>query len=135
MKQWPGHDPTTSMVLLALFLRAQSGDMEFTRDQLVLVTVCEFWAAAMNQALQPYLGEFADFRLHNAEMSFRALGLKRTARILRRGRNRLKHSNSPDSLNGISKGIELSLARLREPVDGEIARFANEQARDWFVST
>lgn len=135
MKQWSGHDATTSAVFLALLLKAQSGGMEFSRSHLMFVTVCEFWAAAMNEALQPHLSECADFRLHSAEVSFRALGLKRAARILHRGRNQLKHSHSADSLSRISKGMELSLSRLREPVDQEIARFANAHPCDWLVST
>ena len=124
-----------SSVLLASFVKAQRGGIEFSRSQRVLYTVCELWAAAMNESLEHYLGECAEARLHCVEVSFRALKLKRVARILRRGRTQLKHCGTPDSLNEVIKGMELYLARLREPVDQESSRFAHEQTLDRFIAT
>jgi len=131
MTDWPGHSPTTSSALLSLMLRARRGNTEFSRAQRVLFTVCEFRAAAMHGALRRYLGSTAAAQLEIAEACYRALGLTGTAAVLRRNRVRLLKRPSAELLTAAIADLETSLARLREPVDETIARFAGELTLEW----
>ena len=126
--EWRGHELATSEVLLALFLKAQSGGKDFSRAERVLFTACEFWAAAKNRTLSEYLPTNEAFeRLLDAEESFETIGLVNLAQILRFGR--VKHGNmdAPMSLNAVVISIEDSIAKNDEPVDELIAQFACEQ--------
>jgi hypothetical protein len=114
-------------VLLDLFARAAAGGDHFSRSERVLVTVCEFWAAAKNRALSEYLGDTAIDKLQAAEVSFAAIGLVNIAPILLLGRIDLTGANPPVCLHTVAEGIEEAFSRTAEPVDELIADFACQQ--------
>ena len=130
MCNWRGHQPATSDALFALLMQAGAGDKNFSRAERVLVTACEFWAAARNRTLSEHLGDTAIGKLRAAEDSFTTIGLANIATILRLGCIELTSTDPPASLQSVAAGIEEELSRTAEPVDELIAQFACEQTWD-----
>ncbi|MEA3135443.1 MAG: hypothetical protein QOG17_3289 [Gammaproteobacteria bacterium] len=130
MPSWEGHRPATSAVLIDLITTAHSGRVRFSRSERVLFTACEFWAAARNRSLLGLLSEDAESQLRAAEGSFTAMGLAKSALVLRRGREKLMENDPPVTLRRLAGNIETALADIDEPVDEVIAGFASGQAWD-----
>jgi hypothetical protein len=130
MPNWEGHKPATSAVLIDLITTAHSGRVRFSRSERVLFTACEFWAAARNRSLLGLLSEDAESQLQAAEESFTAMGLAKSALVLRRGREKLMKNDPPVTLRRLAENIETALADIDEPVDEVIAGFAGGQAWD-----
>lgn len=130
MANWDGHKPATSEVLLDLMTSATTGRERFSRAQRALFTACEFWAATKNQALASLLNDDTDAQLHRAQESFTAIGLPKTAEVLRAGRLRLKLVDKRVAPSQVAEDIEKSLVDIDEPVDEVLAAFASQQAQD-----
>jgi hypothetical protein len=126
---WEGHKPGTSSVLLDLATTAESGKVKFSWSERALFTACEFWAAARNHSLGSHLSDDPLEQLHAAEESFDAMGLSKTATIIRRGRVTLT-GNNPASYRQVAKQIEMGLDALDEPVDEVLENFANTRAQE-----
>jgi hypothetical protein len=133
MPNWKGHRPATSTVLVDLLTTAHTGGVKFSRSERVLFTACEFWAAARNHALAGLLGDDAEAQLCAAEESFKTIGLKKAALVLRSGRIKLTEIDRPLPLQRVATTIENALAAIDEPVDEAIANFATEQARERLI--
>jgi hypothetical protein len=126
---WEGHKPGTSSVLLDLATTAASGRVRFSWSERALFTACEFWAAARNQSLGIHLSDDPREQLQAAEGSFEAMGLSKTATIIRRGRVKLVGSY-PVPSRQVAKEIEIALASIDEPVDEVLENFANTRAQE-----
>jgi hypothetical protein len=126
---WEGHKPGTSSALFDLATTAASGRVKFSWSERALFTACEFWAAARNQSLGSHLSDDPREQLHAAEGSFEAMGLTRTATIIRRGRAKLVGSR-PVSSRQVAREIEIALASVDEPVDEVLENFANARAQE-----
>jgi len=133
MPNWDGHRPATSAVLIDLITTAHSGRVRFSRSERVLFTACEFWAAARNRSLLGLLSDDAESQLRAAEESFTAMGLTKSALILRSGRMSLMQSDPPATLEQVAENIERALGDIEEPVDEVIAGFASGQAWDRLI--
>ncbi len=126
---WEGHKPGTSSVLLDLATTAASGRVRFSWSQRALFTACEFWAAARNQSLGSHLRDDPREQLRAAVGSFEAMGLTKTAAIIRRGGAKLGGSQ-PVSSRQVAKEIETALACVDERVDEVLENFANTRAQE-----
>lgn len=68
---WRGHRKTTSAVLVTILERTAQRHAVFSDDDRVLVSVCEFWAAARTGTLREHLGDVAAFRIHALPVRYR----------------------------------------------------------------
>ncbi|MEA3106038.1 MAG: hypothetical protein QOI88_643 [Gammaproteobacteria bacterium] len=127
-RDWSGHKPATSAVLLDVITTAATGSAQVSRADRVLFTACEFWASARNSSLLGQLSEEPMTQLRAAEAAFTVIGLRRAADIVQRGRMALMKTSPPVALKVVADSIERELATLDEPVDQMIADFANKQA-------
>ena len=124
---WVGHKPGTTSVLLELATTAENGGVKFSWSERALFTACEFWAAARNHSLSSHLSDDPTDQLQSAEKSFEAMGLSKTATIIRRGRVKLEGIDTPSSRQ-VARQIEMDLAEFDEPVDEVLENFANTRA-------
>jgi hypothetical protein len=129
-RDWNGHKPATSAVLLDVITTAATGSAQVSRADRVLFTACEFWASARNGSLLGQLSDEPLTQLRAAEAAFTVIGLNKAAGIVQRGRMALMKTSPPVSLKLVADSIEGELATLDEPVDQMIADFANKQALD-----
>jgi hypothetical protein len=129
-RDWNGHKPATSAVLLDVITTAATGSAQVSRADRVLFTACEFWASARNGSLLGQLSDEPLTQLRAAEAAFTVIGLRKAAGIVQRGRMALMKTSPPVSLKVVADSIEGELATLDEPVDQMIADFANKQALD-----
>jgi hypothetical protein len=127
-RDWSGHKPATSAVLLDVITTAATGSAQVSRADRVLFTACEFWASARNGSLLGQLTDEPLTQLRAAEAAFTVIGLKKAADIVQRGRMALMKTSPPVPLKVVADSIEGDLATLDEPVDQMIADFANKQA-------
>jgi hypothetical protein len=127
-RDWSGHKPATSAVLLDVITTAATGSAQVSRADRVLFTACEFWASARNSSLLGQLSEEPMTQLRAAEAAFTVIGLRRAADIVQRGRMALMKTSPPVALKVVADSIERELATLDEPVDQMIADLANKQA-------
>jgi hypothetical protein len=131
MTEWRGHLGTTTVVLEELLTRCAGVDTpEPAREERVLFTACEFWAAAMNRELRQHLATTADAGLRAAEESFAEIGALHVARALRRARFDLMEAAPRIPLRNVVTAIEDGLALAEDLVDDLIARFAAGRAGD-----
>ena len=125
MRDWNGHEPATSDVLLDLLTTAHTGRTRFSIAQRALFTACEFWAATKNSALMEHLSDDTENKLQAAEQSFTLIGLKWTTVVIKRARLQLA-VDTPVSLQQIIEEMQSALSGTDEPVDAAIATFAGQ---------
>ena len=126
LRDWEGHKPKPSEVLLDVITTATTGSAKVSRGDRVLFTACEFWASARNRTLFEQLTDSALPQLRAAEAAFTVIGLKKAARIVQHGRLSLT-LDIPVPLSTVADAIEKALADIDEPVDQMIADFADSQ--------
>ncbi len=129
-RDWEGHKPATSALLLDVITTAATGSAKVSRADRVLFTACEFWASARNGSLLSQLSDSPVAQLRAAEAAFTVIGLKEAAAIVQRGRMEMMKTTPPVPLRVVTDSIEREMATLDEPVDQMIADFANRQASD-----
>jgi hypothetical protein len=129
-RDWEGHKPATSALLLDVITTAATGSAKVSRADRVLFTACEFWASARNGSLLGQLSDSPVAQLRAAEAAFTVIGLKEAAAIVQRGRMEMMKTTPPVPLRVVTDSIEREMATLDEPVDQMIADFANRQASD-----
>jgi hypothetical protein len=66
MTSWYGHLPVTSIALFSILSRLATDDCDFSRDERVLFTACEYWAAVSATDLRSHLGRRPAGRLRAA---------------------------------------------------------------------
>jgi len=121
---WCGHSPIAHEVLLSILLRAAAGHQDFTRDERILYTACEFWAAIQARSIVTHLGSKARDNLRDAAVAFSAIGATHVARLLiavHRG-----PASAPKTerlLQGLA-ALENELPHTLDPVDLLIADYA-----------
>jgi hypothetical protein len=126
MTRWNGHAAGTSDVLFELLTGAHTGRTRFSTAQRALFTACEFWAAAKNRGLHEFLSDDPESKMNAAAESFKLIGLRSTALIVKRGHMQLG-VDSPIPRYQIIEELEDALNRVDEEVDSGIADFA----ADW----
>jgi hypothetical protein len=128
MDTWRGHFPITSIVLYGLLDKAQSrGDEQFSEDERVLFTACEFWAAAANRSLDEHLGGEPVERLRAAQAAFARIGAVRVANTLGVAADyRLGRPMSAPPSASVTE-LEQRLLKTADKVDDLISAFAAER--------
>jgi hypothetical protein len=127
MLNWEGHERDTSARLLDVIITASTGSAKVSRSDRILFVACEFWAAARNCTLVEQLRDDSVAQLRAAEESFAEIGLAKSAKCLRLGRNALT-ADPPAPVPDVAESIEKWLADVDEPVDLLIAEFAKKLA-------
>ena len=124
--RWRGHSPITHEVLLSILLRAAAGEQLFTRDERILYTVCEFWAAIQAQSIIPHLGSKPGDNLQSAVAAFSAIGATHLASLLNAVRNDL--ATAPTTKRPLRRlaALQNELSKILDPVDYLIARYARD---------
>ena len=123
MSTWEGHKSVTRTVLLGVLTRATTESATPPEVDRVLFTACEFWAAARTFTLLGHINDNSVSRLRAAEAAFRAMGVPKTADVLRQGSMALTERDSRALLQ-VAEDIERALDEIDEPVDLVIADFA-----------
>jgi|ERR1700730_8509291 len=121
---WRGRFPITSFVLLVLSKKAASGITSLSREERLLFTSCEFWAATAARDLATYLGSEAGERLRDAHEAFSALGAARTARALKLANRGVRDpAHVPWGQEQVSN-LEDRLLSSEDAIDQLIAQYA-----------
>lgn len=128
MDTWRGHFPITSIVLFGLLDKAQNrvGD-EFSEDERILFTACEFWAATANRSLDEHLGKDSVERLRAAQAAFDRIGATRVANTLGVTADYLIRGPSPRPPTFSVTQLEQRLLKTADKVDELISAFAAER--------
>ena len=124
MVAWRGHSYVTSFVLRSLIRKATAGRSELSRDERLLYTACEFWAAVAARSLLPLLGSGAGAQLRAFAEVLEEIGSVRTASVLRRASFEFDGTKSPQWLRRAARALETRLLAVDESVDATLARFA-----------
>jgi hypothetical protein len=122
--KWRGHSPITHEVLLSILLRAAAGEQDFTRDERILYTACEFWAAIQARSIVTHLGSKAGDNLRNAVVAFSAIGATHVASRLTALHNDLATAPTAERLLQGLSALENELPKTLDPVDRLIALYA-----------
>jgi hypothetical protein len=123
MDTWRGHFPITHFVLRALLNKRKGADaVDFSRAEAVLLTACQFWAAAATRRLPDYLGSNPVPKLLLAFEAFSEIGAVRVASALR-----VAVGAYPDMgpLRGKALDLEARLLDTEDAIDRLIAQFAS----------
>jgi hypothetical protein len=124
VNRWCGHSPIAHEVLLSILLRAAVGDQDFTRDERILYTACEFWAAIQARSIVAHLGSTARDNLRNAAEAFSAIGATNVASLLNAvHRDPASAPTTERLLQGLA-ALENELPDTLDPVDHLIAGYA-----------
>ena len=124
MDTWRRHFPITSFVLQALLTKALAPDSELTREERILYTACEFWAAVAARELMPLLGSTPGRQLLLFAAAFDEIGAVRTASAIRNSIVEFNGVQLESQLRRVNLALEARLLSSDESVDAEIARFA-----------
>ena len=124
---WRGRFPNTSLVLRALLEKAVTAGSELSREERLLYTACEFWAAVAATSLAGLLGSTAGQQMRIAAAAFEEIGSARTARAISRASAKFEAIQSVSQLRGLAHTLEARLLAIGEPVDALIARYAADR--------
>jgi hypothetical protein len=124
MSSWRGHPPIAHEVLLSILLRAAAGDQNFTRDERILYTACEFWAAIQSRSIVTHLGLKARDYLRDAAVAFLAIGATHVASLLNAVQRDPASALTTELLLQGLAALENELPNTLDPVDHWIARDA-----------
>jgi hypothetical protein len=130
METWRGHFPIINFVLHALLKKRAADAAGFSRAEAVLLTACEFWAAAATHELALYLAPQPVPRLLLAFEAFSEIGAVRVASALRVVLGDRPEAQSSTWLRQQATDLEASLLDTEDAVDHLIAQFASEHMAD-----
>jgi len=124
MKPWTGHLPITRIVVFSILNRATTDESDFSRDERVLCTACEFWAAVSTDELHAHLGSQPQDRLRAAAFALNSLGAVVLAQAILAGLRELRKLNSQKHRDEYVAGLQQRLRATEESVDVLIGLFA-----------
>jgi hypothetical protein len=125
METWRGHFPIINFVLHALLKKRAADAAGFSRAEAVLLTACQFWAAAATHELAPYLAPEPVPRLLLAFEAFSEIGAVRVASALRIVLGDRPEAQSSAWLQQQARDLEARLLDTEDAVDQLIAQFAS----------
>jgi hypothetical protein len=125
MKNWPGHLPITCMVLFSILKRATTEECEFSRDERVLVTACEFWAAVSASELRAHLGSQPTERLRAAGIALGSLGAVALVQTVFAGIDELMNLKTRECRDECVDRLEHRLQLTEDSVDVLIGLMAH----------
>ena len=117
MKHWPGHLPITCMALFSILKRAAMDECDFSRDERVLFTTCEFWAAVSASELRTHLGSRPAERLRTAGISLTSVGAVGLAQVVFAGIDELRNMTTADRRDEYIAKLEHQLQLTEDSVD------------------
>jgi hypothetical protein len=100
------------------------GAHELSRDERILLTACEFWAAACREKLDSYCGAEPLVRLGAATYSFSRLGAIRVVSVLRIAMQALECRDSTSATDSALRRLYEQLQQQSDNVEERIATFA-----------
>jgi hypothetical protein len=131
METWRGHFPITNFVLHALLKKRADADVAgFSRAEAVLLTACQFWAAAATHELALYLAPEPVQRLLLAFEAYSEIGAVRVASALRVVLGDRPEVQSSTWLRQQAVDLEARLLDTEDAVDQLIAQFASEHLEE-----
>ena len=121
---WPGHFPVTSVALLSMLERIAGGERRFSPAERILFVACEFWSAFNAGELDGYFDLKAEDPTRDSRIALQIVGATQMAGTLDQGA-----LGPPGGRADIRRRrrlviLEEKMARISEPVDLLIARFA-----------
>jgi hypothetical protein len=125
---WIGHSPGTSARLTTILERVVQGSNDFTLQERIFVTACEFWVLAMHRELHARTELKAIGKLRFASRVFDAIGAAGVAGALQSAHSDLAHPQSRALRQRRLKLLEDRLLLSADPVDALLARFAENLA-------
>ena len=119
------------VVLLDLLERAAGGESQFTSDELVFCTVCEFWSAVATHSLASYLRQEAAPRLTAARLAFSRIGANQVSSVLAQALHLvLISATRPAADRRWIRALTQQLLSATDPVNRLIADFASTMAAE-----
>jgi hypothetical protein len=126
----PGPFPVVSMVLVALSKKkVDAPEAEFSAEERILLTSCEFWAAAAARTLPDHLAADPERRLREAQAAFTALGGAAIARALKLAVRCVSDAEPRPWGAEQCRILEERLLAYADQVDALVGKFAF--AADW----
>jgi hypothetical protein len=129
VETWRGLYPITAFVHDALTRKStRDSAAALSEAEQTLLTVCDFWFAFNTGALRGRLARRESLiPLLRAQHAYAEIGAVRVASVLRVLAERLARAPAPAVLDGVVAETEEALARVEDPVEELIARFATER--------
>jgi hypothetical protein len=125
-RAWSGHLPGTRTRLTSILERVMRGHSDFTLQERVFVTACEFWVLAMGRELHELTDPRAVARLRFAAMVYDAIGAAGVAGALHAAHGDLVHLPTRVQRQKRLKLLEERLLLSADPVDTLLARFEEQ---------
>ena len=123
VETWRGIYPITSFVLEALTRKRDAPDaVALSPEEMTLLTVVEFWAAAAHGTLQQHVRPNISEKLAAAQQAFGVLGAVRVVSLLRVAGEELHEY--PQRPTAVIDQLDERLARTDDNIDDLIARYA-----------
>ena len=114
-----------SFALTAMQRKCQEvGTHGLSRDERILLTACEFWAAARRDRLNSYCGADPLVRLGAAAFSFSRLGAIRVVSALRISIQSLEGRDNPSVTDSVLRRLYELLQQQTDNVEERITTFA-----------
>ncbi len=125
------HGPTVAIALSRIIDRATSGHSELRRDERLLYTVAEFWAAVRAKELASHLKADPTSRLFAAGVAFVEMGAPHVGDRLRHALHRIRASPvSERKVRNVVRNLERDLSATADPVEELLTQFAARYIRD-----
>jgi hypothetical protein len=131
MATWSGHGLTITIALSQILERASSNAAELRREERVIYTAAEFWAAVSAQELVSHLKRDPERQLLAAGVAFTEMGASHVGGKLRRAHHRLR--TTPASrlkMQELFEDLERELIATDDPVEQLLAARAAKYIRD-----
>jgi hypothetical protein len=132
---WSGHRPGTRTRLTSILERVVRGDSDFTLQERVFVTACEFWVLAMGRELHALTDPKAVGKLRFAALVYGAIGAAGVAGALQAAHGDLVHLPTRVQRQKRLRLLEERLLLSADPVDALLARFEEQLETDDMLVT
>lgn len=124
LDEWRTRFPIASFVLIALQRKADTPNTRLSRAETLLLTVCNFWAAATARQLAAHLRPRPDEKLRAAYVALAATGANGVARVVHAMIGDAPLRPADEWLVTSSRRLEDAVANSSDNFDELIASFA-----------
>ena len=124
MENWRGHLPITCMALFSIVGKAANEDSEFSLEEWILFTACEFWAAVSSGELRAHLDAKPADGLRSAGLAMASCGAERIARSIFAALDELRNTNTHQGRDAFIARLEIDLQGTQDPMDALLGQMA-----------